>query len=331
MKNKPLISIITPTYNHENFIGQCIESVLAQTYPHWEQIIIDDGSTDETRGIVNKYKDDRIKYIRQNHLGIWKLGDTYNKALQRSQGEFIAVLEGDDFWPPNKLERQIAAFESSEVILSCGKAAITNSKGRIIVITPRDFKYFRNKSKKEILRKLLFQNFVFSCTVICRKDALLSIGGFKQPRNIPLVDYPTWLELCLHGIFYPIDEIMGYYRQHEEQVSSKMILEMALTNEYSIDFFMRMTKEAQESIGVDINSLTISCQHRVSPAFFNLGRISLLEGKWLEADKNFRTALNKGPLRIKLMAIVGIICSCFRMKLKSIDKLSKRIHFKDIY
>ena len=76
-----LVSIITPTYNHEKFIGNCIESVLAQTYPYWEQIIVDDGSNDDTGKIIASYKDKRIKYIKQKNKGIWKLKETYNKAL----------------------------------------------------------------------------------------------------------------------------------------------------------------------------------------------------------------------------------------------------------
>ena len=63
MESTPLVSIITPTYNHEKFIAQCIESVLAQTYTAWEQIIIDDGSSDATKDIISKYNDKRIKYI----------------------------------------------------------------------------------------------------------------------------------------------------------------------------------------------------------------------------------------------------------------------------
>ena len=116
-KNQPIVSIITPTYNHENFIGECIESVLAQTYPYWEQIIIDDGSTDRTDEIIAQYDDERIKYIRQDNVGIWRLSETYNKALRISRGTLIAVLEGDDFWPSNKLERQIPAFTKPEVVM----------------------------------------------------------------------------------------------------------------------------------------------------------------------------------------------------------------------
>lgn len=76
-----LVSIITPTYNHERFIDCCIESVLAQTYPYWEQIIIDDGSIDKTGEIISKYKDERIRYIRQDNVGIWKLAKTWKSVV----------------------------------------------------------------------------------------------------------------------------------------------------------------------------------------------------------------------------------------------------------
>ena len=70
MATDPLVSIITPTYNHENFIAQCLESVLSQSYVAWEQIVVDDGSTDRTREIISQYKDERIKYIHQANKGI---------------------------------------------------------------------------------------------------------------------------------------------------------------------------------------------------------------------------------------------------------------------
>lgn len=330
MKRQPLVSIITPTYNHEKFIGQCIESVLAQTYPHWEQIIIDDGSTDKTGEIVAQYKDRRIKYLRQNNLGIWKLSRTYNKALRCSQGELTGILEGDDFWPPYKLEKQIAAFERQEVVLSWGKAAITNSKGRIIMGSPKSLKWFRNRSKEEILRKLLFQNFIPACTVMCRKDALMSIGGFKQPEYSPYIDYPTWLELSLHGEFSSIDKIMGYWRRHERQVSTTMMTVMIEAVKYSIDFFKQMPKELRESTGININDLLLNHQYQIASAFFHSGRIALSEGKWKEAKKNFRKAFDKGSFSTKLKALVGLICGRCRIDLEWAAKILNRPRLKDM-
>ena len=125
----PLVSIITPTYNHALYIGRCLESVLAQTEPRWEQIVIDDGSTDGTAEIVNQFTDARIRYVAQRHRGIAGLGDAYNLALRMARGEYVAILEGDDFWPQDKLERQLPEFEDPEVVLSWGLAAETDPAG----------------------------------------------------------------------------------------------------------------------------------------------------------------------------------------------------------
>lgn len=317
MKKQPLISIITPTYNHEEFIGRCIESVLAQTYPNWEQIIIDDGSTDKTRDIITQYKDERINYIRQDNVGIWRLGETYNKALQISQGELIAVLEGDDFWPADKLEKQFPTFERKGVVLSWGKAAVTNSRGKTLWIIPKSFSWFKNRTRREVLRKLLLHNFIPACTAMCRKDALLSVGGFKQPEYTPYVDFPTWLELSLIGEFYPVDEILGYWRRHRDQASIAMIMQIVKAhNRCSIFFVGHLPQELRNSLGISTNKLLNRCQHNIASAHFALGRIRLSQSKWREARKNFRQALDKSTLSRKIKALIGIACSYLKVDLE---------------
>ena len=97
--NAPLVSILTPAYNHARFVGPCIESVLSQTYANWEQIIFNDGSTDNTGEIVKRYSDRRIRYYRQENQGIEKLAKTYNRALAEARGSIVVILEGDDLWP----------------------------------------------------------------------------------------------------------------------------------------------------------------------------------------------------------------------------------------
>jgi glycosyltransferase involved in cell wall biosynthesis len=325
MQKQPLISIITPTYNHERFIGQCIESVLAQTYPHWEQIIIDDGSTDRTGEIVAGYKDERIKYIRQDNVGIWKLAETYNKALQISEGELIAVLEGDDFWPPYKLEKQMPVFERENVVLSWGKVAITNDKGKTFWIGPKNLKWFKNRTRQQVLRKLLFANPIQPCTVMCRKDALLSIGGFKQPECSPYVDYPTWLELSLVGELYPVDEILGCWRRHKDQISTTKIMQMAeARHRCSMAFFERLPQEQKNSLGISSYELLNRGQYDIAAAHFTLGRINLIQGKWDKARKNLRQALDRGTLSTKIKALLGIACSYLKLDLEWAALLMRR-------
>ena len=101
------VSVITPMYNCEKFISETIESVLNQTYTNWEMIIIDDCSTDKSKQIVKQYieRDKRIRLIALNENS--GAAVARNKGIEVSSGRFIAFLDGDDLWEPNKLEKQI--------------------------------------------------------------------------------------------------------------------------------------------------------------------------------------------------------------------------------
>lgn len=111
---QPLISIITPNYNCGRFIAQTIESVLAQTYPNWEMLIVDDCSTDNSYQIALEYsqKDGRIKvYQNEKNSGA---AVSRNKAIELSQGEYLAFLDSDDLWLPEKLEKQLRFMEEND-------------------------------------------------------------------------------------------------------------------------------------------------------------------------------------------------------------------------
>src|SRR3954454_9024597 len=119
-KNAPLVSIIMPTFRHEEFIDASVRSVLAQSYGSWELIVVDDASPDRTAKIVEGYmaRDSRIRLIRHEaNYGVARLSETYNEALELSRGELIAVLEGDDEWLPEKLSLQVPAFAEASVVL----------------------------------------------------------------------------------------------------------------------------------------------------------------------------------------------------------------------
>lgn len=225
----PIVSIITPTYNHSKYIRECIESVLSQSFSEWEMIIIDDASSDETPKIVEEYAktEKRIKFIRHEfNYGPQNLGKTYNEGLSLADGEFIAILEGDDYWPDYKLERQIKSFKDNS-ILSHGLYVIVkdfkNSKGTIIANYDHwtdDIKY--NRPVGSALKAFLICEFpVASQTVLIRKDILMKIGGFIQvPPPAPFVDFETFMELSLYGEFDFHSEVLGYWRMHEESISS---------------------------------------------------------------------------------------------------------------
>ncbi|MEW6027535.1 MAG: glycosyltransferase [Planctomycetota bacterium] len=216
---KPLVSIITPTYNHEKYIHACIQSTIDQTYTDWEMIIIDDGSTDSTTQIISEFADRRIKYIRQDHLGVYQLGATYNKALALAQGEIIAILEGDDFWPADKLGRQITSFDEPSVVLDYGSAIQVDTNGAMT--RKLQSLSHNNQPIGSILPLLLnpFESKIYSPTVCIRKNALQKIGGFVQPDYLASVDYSTYCHLALEGEFRYLPETLGYWRRHIRNTS----------------------------------------------------------------------------------------------------------------
>lgn len=224
---QPLVTIITPTYNHEQYIGPCIESVLDQRYPHWEQIVVDDGSVDATAARACAYAsaDPRVRYVRQANRGIWRLSETYNRALAGARGELIAVLEGDDRWPPEKLAEQVRRHREAGWTLSFGQAQLIDAAGALLGPGPvpdRDDKPFLPRADSlELYRRLLYgEYFVPSPTVLIERAALEAIGGFQQPEYLPLVDYPTWLTLGLRGgsIGF-IEQVLGQWRQFGNQTT----------------------------------------------------------------------------------------------------------------
>jgi teichuronic acid biosynthesis glycosyltransferase TuaG len=137
--NSGLVSIITPAFNSALFISQTIESVLKQTHPNWELLIVTDaGTTDNTANVVQEYTkaDSRIKHFHlQNTRGV---SASRNKALDEANGQFVAFLDSDDLWLPEKLEKQINFMLKEKIPFSCTSYRKTDEQGNVIsrVITP---------------------------------------------------------------------------------------------------------------------------------------------------------------------------------------------------
>ncbi len=271
--DEALVSIITPTYNHEKYIGQCIESVLRQSYKLWEMIIVDDGSLDNTGNIIKKYNDPRIKYFRQLNQGPFKLGETYNFALRQAKGKFIAILEGDDLWPKDKLEKQLPAFNNKNVVLSHGNYNILYEGKKCPKIKQKIV-----PGLKGVLNNFPVGNAIYGfangiipwpVTVIIRAQTLKKIGGFKQNLKMPLVDFSTFLPLALEGEFKYIPDTLGYFRRHNLAVSHN--------NGWEID-----------------KNLCVYFTKYINDNLIELKKYGLLESKLREISKLRGNVINKG-------------------------------------
>ena len=114
----PLVSVVIPTYNHARFLDSALQSVLDQTYTHWEAIIIDNHSTDNTDEVMASFTDSRFTYIKIHNNGV--IAASRNAGIRAAKGEFIAFLDSDDIWLPRKLEIQLKYFESNKELLLVG-------------------------------------------------------------------------------------------------------------------------------------------------------------------------------------------------------------------
>jgi glycosyltransferase involved in cell wall biosynthesis len=324
-KYEPLISIITPTYNHENYIAECIESVLCQTYENWEMIIVDDASTDKTPYIVEQYakKDSRIKFIRnEKNNGPLFLDVNYNLALKEAKGEWIGYLEGDDVFVYKSLEIRVNALnELSEeqrknisMVYERYGLIWMDSKRIEVPIPPyyEDPKYsyiIRNSPVGMVLIYLLQGlNFVPAGSVLLNKENLLKIGGFKQiPREIKLVDHCTWAFLALEGEWLYIPKVLYFWRQHANSISMQYREDILL---YSIQFSKYFWEKFHKEILNKLNDKYIEFERCVGvQAKLELAKRAILKG-------DFKTS----GLLLKEIAecpyIEDIFLDIFKKKLK---------------
>jgi len=265
-KYEPLISIITATYNHENYIAECIESVLCQTYENWEMIIVDDASTDKTPYIVEQYakKDDRIKFIRnEKNNGPLFFDVTFNLALKEAKGGWIGWLDGDDVFTQKSLEIRVNALNELPKDKRKNISMVYGSYGRIWMGSKRidlPIPYYENPKYSPIIRNTpagialiwLLQgfNFIPAGTVLLNKEKLLKIGGFKQiPREIRLVDYCTWTFLALEGEWLYIPKVLYFWRRHPNSITMQYHEDMMpYSTQFSEYFWEKFHKEILDKL-----------------------------------------------------------------------------------
>jgi len=306
----PLVTILTTTYNHEKFIADCIKSVLAQTYNNWEQVIVDDGSTDGTEETVRKFDDERIVYVRQKHVGIHRLSETYNRGLELAKGDFIAILEGDDMFPRRKLELQIDSF-SEGAILSFGKYVMINQDRKYLGMWPTNVKPYMNMV--DWLHPLLVYDYIPAVTVMMEKQALIKVGGFIQPPNTVYVDYSTFLELALIGKFRFVNEILGIWVRHADSFSDSDLFSN-VTNKYSIPFCK------EHGIPIDWKALS----EQTGKDLFHIARHQLLIGDRKGALRNFKRSFKMVSVFGKLKSMAGMAVASIGLDLEKISGMLGR-------
>ncbi len=204
------VSIIVPCYNHAHYLGEAIASVLAQTYSNWECIIVNDGSSDNTKEEASKWlqKDSRIKYLEQENGG---LSNARNSGIGISKGEYILPVDADDIIHEQFLEKLVPVLDenASTAIVSCYSKFFYKIKSNIIHELKPQSGYYKD---------ILFQNCLIA-TSLYRKSCWEEVGGYDETMTTGFEDWEFWLSVLKNNRKYIIvEDFLFYYRKAKKSM-----------------------------------------------------------------------------------------------------------------
>jgi glycosyltransferase involved in cell wall biosynthesis len=290
MISNNLYSIIIPTFNCGQKLVRALESTNGQTYSSFEVIVCDDGSTDNTKQIVDSFRDKfDIKYILNEHWG----GPAHprNNGIRMAKGHFIAFLDSDDIWYPKKLEIVNQYINKKKPDLVFHDLDIYSEKGR---------KLF-SKVKGRKLRKPIFidlminENALINSSVVVKKDLIVQVGGLLEDKKIiSLEDFDLWLKLSrITERFYYIPQSLGGY----------FIGTSCISREYD---------KKKERLGTLYNKhmVFLSNNHKIeanSILSYLIARTKLKTGRPLDAFEFFKISTKSKNLKFKLRSIIWIL------------------------
>lgn len=214
----PRVSVVIPAYNAAQFIAETLDSVRAQTYPSYEVVVVDDGSTDGTQAVVEDY------FARHGLPGRClgqankKIAGARNVGMRAARGEFIALLDHDDLWRPNKLESVLREFERHpDADLVCHAEDITRAGRRVKTL-------YYGPAGVDLYERLLFKGNALSPSAsVFRRDKALAIGGFREnPEFNTVEDYDFWMRFSRVASFRFVDDVLGQY-QLVDRAASRQI------------------------------------------------------------------------------------------------------------
>ncbi|PZO21740.1 MAG: glucosyl transferase [Leptolyngbya foveolarum] len=218
MNDLPLVSVVTPAYNAAAFIAETLQSVQQQSYEHWEMVVVDDGSTDETAAIVGRYaaEDTRIRLISQPNGGVSK---ARNQGVNEAHGELIAFLDADDRWLPDKLTAHVEFMRSHpKASASFARAALIHFDGTATHRTTHNF------TEQVAVQAVLYNNpTITTSNIVIYKSVFETLGGFDESMG-----HDEDIELLFRLTYHPGFELMGLnrillqYRLCENGLSSNL-------------------------------------------------------------------------------------------------------------
>ena len=277
MSEHPLVSVVTASYNMEQYVCTAVDSVLGQDCPNLEIIVVNDGSTDDTRASLAKYDDDdRVTIIHQQNMGQTV---AKNRGLAASRGEYVGFCDADNLWLPGKLAHQVPLLMSQpEVGVVYGNIALIDGEGK--PLPPLKTKRYSGR----ITAKLLVNNFVTFNTALVPRRLLEKVGGFDEDLRMA-IDYDLWLRISLEHEFLYLDQPLVEYRIWGGQMSHR-------TGERLENAFRMMKKFLAQNPGA---VTPVQARRAWAYTLTTRGLWHSREGRPSDAMFDYQAAITKNP------------------------------------
>ena len=276
------VSVVIPVHNGERYLAQAIESVLAQTCRDFELLIVDDGSTDGSRGVMDRYArhDARIRILSQANRGVSAAG---NLGFEEARGEWVARLDADDIFLPDKLQRQIAFTRQHPEVRIVGTLGyFIDRTGRVIGLVSTDGPFTRAEFENMAGRgEPVF--FVHSSTLMHR-ETVLAVGGYRE-QFVQAEDVDLWLRMAEKGhLLLKMPDALLLYRLHGESLTMKRNAEQKRCHRWVMACAEARGKGREEP---SLAEFLQSEKRRPWPSRFHAGRLELGERLYQRAALHF--------------------------------------------
>lgn len=284
-EKSPVISVILPTYNCANFLPHSIQSILSQTYNSYEIIVVDDGSTDNTKEVLNPFMQ-RINYIKlEQNKG---LPAARNIGIKSAQGKYIAFIDADDIWLPEKLQTDIEYLETyPEISMVYSKHINIGENGRPIDGDTRK----RLPSGNIFIQLFSEQNFIITSSVVVKKD-VFETTGLLDEQLFNCQDWDMWLRIAFYFKAAGINKTLVKYR-HNPHSLSKNRNNVLKYQKAIIDKTYNNFKGKENGINGKLY------KKRLALHYAKVGRYYLRIGDKSMAKENFRLSLKYNPLNLR--------------------------------
>ena len=314
-----MFSIVCPTYNHADYIRQCIQSVLAQTYDNWELLILDDGSNDGTGEKITPFlSDERIKYFHQENKGANRLAENYNFLLAKAKGNYVTILEGDDYAEPELLASHYKLLKQNpKAVLSFNRVRVADPghewESPKVPVTEMQKQIFSNSPVGFALNELFLGCFIPAQGVTLKRDTLVRSGGFEKVEGLATVDYPTWLKLVSLGTFVFVPETLATWRRHVAQSTKQRIVPLTqLMLPVYERVYDELTPEVLKHVFISKKKVVRHWAIKFTKIIIRGGNYQLQSRHWKEGRKLYFQSFRRWPsllLLWRMKAILGIIFS----------------------